>query len=237
MGITASLIPSLASDYVLKKQTEINKKVNQAIQLLLFITIPMTIGLCFLARPVWIVFYSYDQLSISVFQLFIFQAITFSLFSILLNITQTTNNTKITILTLFISFLGNAILNIPMMHLLNKWHIAYQGASVATLITQLIPIIFLMIFIHKKLNVKYKETYITIIKIIISSLIMLGILYLITFIYPINCTTKIPALIQTIIYSILGVIIYSILVIKLGIVKNLFNSKKIISKLKKSKNN
>ena len=234
MGITASLIPSLASDYVLKKDKEINKKVNQAIQLLLFITIPMTIGLCFLARHVWIVFYSYDPLSISVFQLFIFQAITFSLFSILLNITQTTNNTKVTILTLFVSFLGNAILNIPMMNLLNKWHISYQGASVATLITQLIPIIFLMIFIQKKLKVKYRQTYIAIAKITISSLIMLLVLYLITFIYPLNCTTKIPALIQTIVYTILGVIIYIILAIKLGIIKNLFDTKKIVNRLKKS---
>ncbi len=233
MGITASLIPSLASDYVLKKTKEIDKKVNQAIQLLLFITIPMTIGLCFLARPVWIVFYSYDPLSIEVFQLFIFQAITFSLFSILLNITQTTNNTKITILTLFISFLGNAILNIPMMHLLNKWHIAYQGASVATLITQLIPIIFLMIYIHKKLKVNYKQTYITIIKITTASLIMLLILFLLTFIYPLNYTTKIPSLIQTIIYSIIGIIIYTILAIKLGIIKYLFDTNKIIKKFKK----
>ena len=32
MGITASLIPSLASDYILKKENEINKKVKNALE-------------------------------------------------------------------------------------------------------------------------------------------------------------------------------------------------------------
>ncbi len=232
IGITTSLIPSLASDFVLKNHREINKKVNQAIQLLLVITIPMTIGLFFLARPVWIVFYSYDQLSINVFQLFIFQAITFSLFSVLLNITQTTNCTKVTILTLLFSFIGNAILNIPMMHLFNNFGIGYQGASVSTLITQIIPIIFLMYFINKKLKVNYKTTYKTTIKIIISSLAMLLVLYLISLIYPLNCITKGKALIQTIVYSIIGITIYLVLTVKLGIIKDIFGNSNILQRLK-----
>lgn len=232
MGITASLIPSLASDYVLKKQNEINNKVNGAIRLLLFITIPMTIGLCFLARPIWIVFYSYDTLSISVFKVFIFQAITFSLFSVLLNITQTTNFTKATILTLLASFIGNALLNIPMMKLFDIWKIGYQGASISTLITQIIPIIFLMIFIAKKLKVNYKKTFIIIAKITISSLIMLLVLFLFTKIYPLNTLTKGKSLIQTIVYSIIGMVVYLICVIKMGVIKEIFNNSNILNKLK-----
>lgn len=231
MGITASLIPSLASDYVLKKQTEINKKVNQAIQLLLFITLPMTLGLCFLARDIWIIFYSYDPISIEVFQLFIFQAVTFSLFSILLNITQTTNNTKTTILTLLASFIGNALLNIPMMKLMHTFNLGYQGASVSTLITQIIPIIFLLFFIKKKLKVNYKSTIINVTKITFSSLIMLLILFLLSLIYPINALTKINALIQTIIYACLGITIYTFLSIKLNISNNIILT--IINKIKK----
>lgn len=236
IGITTSLIPSLAGDFVLKDYKEINKKVNQAIQLLLVITIPMTIGLFFLARPVWIVFYSYDPISIEVFKLFIFQSITFSLFSILLNITQTTNYTKITILTLLFSFLGNALLNIPMMNLLNKFEIAYQGASVSTLITQIIPIIFLMYFIHKKLKVNYKKTIKTTLKITISSLIMLLVLYLISLIYPLNCLTKGKALIQTIIYAIGGITAYLFFIIKLGVIKDLFGNSNILQRLKRKLN-
>lgn len=231
IGITTSLIPSLASDYVLKNYKEVNKKVNQAIQLLLFITVPMTIGLFFLARPVWIIFYSYDPISIEVFKLFIFQAITFSLFSVLLNITQTTNNTKTTILTLLFSFIGNAILNIPMMHLFNNFGIGYQGASVSTLITQIIPIIFLLFFINKKLKVNYKNTITSITKVTLSSLIMLLSLFILSKIYPLDCLTKGSALIQTIVYAIIGIAIYSFLAIKLGIIKDIFGNSNILEKL------
>ncbi len=232
MGISISLIPSLASNYVLKKKDAINKNVNQAIQALLYITIPMTIGLWFIARPVWILFYSYDAFSIEVFKVFIFQAITFSLFSVLLNITQTTNHTKVTILTLFISFLGNACLNIPMMHLMhNVWHIGYQGASVATLITQILPSIYLLWFIHKKLEVSYKSTYKNVLKIIFCTLTMFIVLVLVSLVIPIDALNKGEALFQTALYSILGCIIYFVTSYYSGLFNSLFSS--LIKRFKK----
>lgn len=226
MGICASLIPSLASYHVTKNKEGINRNINQAIQVLLLITVPMTIGLWFLARPVWVVFYSYDALSIEVFKLFIFQAITFSLFSVLLNITQTTNYTKTTIITLFISFLGNAILNIPMMHLChNLWHLGYQGASVSTLITQIIPSIYLLYFIHKKLDVNYKETFKNVLIITFATIIMLIVLIIISNFYTIDAATKLEGLIQTSVYTIIGSLVYFIITYKTGLLRNLLGSK------------
>ncbi len=225
MGICTSLIPSLASFYIKKDKEKINKNINQAIQALLLITIPMTFGLWFLARPVWVVFYEYDYLSIEIFKVFIFQAITFSLFSVLLNITQTTNNTKTTIITLFMSFICNALLNIPMMHLCHIWNIGYQGASVSTLITQVIPSIYLLYFIHKKLEVNYKETFKNIFKIIIATAIMMLILILLSNVYTINASTRVDGLIQTIIYTIVGSTVYFVVIYKNGLIKNLFKDK------------
>ena len=119
-----------------------------------------------------------------------------------------------------------------MMKLLHTWNIGYQGASVATLITQIIPIIFLLIFIHKNLKVNYYSTIKSTIKITTASLIMLTILYLLTLIYPLDCITKGSALLQTIIYATLGIIIYIILAIKFGIIKDIFNNIAILKKIK-----
>lgn len=225
MGISISLIPSLASNYVLNKKEAINHNVNQAIQALLFITIPMTIGLWFLAQPVWVLFYSYDYLSIEVFKVFIFQAITFSLFSVLLNITQTTNNTKTTILTLLVSFVGNACLNIPMMHLAhNLWHIGYQGASFSTLITQIIPIIYLLWFIHKKLDVNYKSTLKNTLKICGCTLVMFICLFTFSMFFKIDAVTKGQAFIQTVVYALIGGIVYLITTYKCGLLTSLFGN-------------
>ena len=57
--------------------TDVSKKINQALQILLFAILPMTIGLHFLATPTWVLFYSYDIVSISIFKIFIFQALSF----------------------------------------------------------------------------------------------------------------------------------------------------------------
>ena len=119
------------------------------------------------------------------------------------------------------------------MHLLKNWNIAYQGASVATLITQIIPIIFLLIFIHQKLKVTYKQTFKIITKVLLASGIMIFILYLLTFIYPLNTLTKFSSLLQTIIYSIIGITIYIFLSFKLGIVKDIFENTTILNKIKK----
>ena len=51
---------------------------------------------------------------------------------------------------------------------------------------------------------------------------MLLTLMLFTNIYPIDATSKISAIMQTTIYSILGVIIYGITIYKSGVIKELF---------------
>lgn len=55
-GIIVSLIPTLTASFVVGNQEDINKKVNQTFQILLLFTMPMTVGLSMLAKPVWMIF-------------------------------------------------------------------------------------------------------------------------------------------------------------------------------------
>lgn len=55
-GIIVSLIPTLTASFVVGNQKDINKKVNQTFQILLLFTMPMTVGLSMLAKPVWMIF-------------------------------------------------------------------------------------------------------------------------------------------------------------------------------------
>ena len=95
IGISMSLIPSVAGDYVKGEMKKVNDKYCSSMLLLLITTLPMTLGIFFLAQPVWIVFYGYDYLSIEVFKLYIFQAVTFSFFSVLISFCQTVGKTKV----------------------------------------------------------------------------------------------------------------------------------------------
>ena len=51
---------------------EMENKINQALSILLFLTIPMTLGISFLAKPVWILFYGNSTYGPSVLGYYIF---------------------------------------------------------------------------------------------------------------------------------------------------------------------
>lgn len=233
IGISMSLIPSVAYDFVKGNIKKVNEQYNSSLLLLLITTLPMTLGIFFLARPIWVLFYGYDYLSIEVFKLYIFQAITYSFFSVLISFCQTVGKSKVALISLFISFILNAIFNIPFMHLCHYLGFGgYQGATVCTLVTQLIPSIFLIIYIKKKFNFNYKNLIINSCKIILSTLVMMLGLYLISFILPIDSVTRFDALLETIIYMFVGVLIYVFMLKETNLINDLFGNSRILKKLR-----
>ena len=233
IGISMSLIPSVAGDFVKGKMYSVNEKYNSSMLLLLITTLPMTLGIFFLAQPVWIVFYGYDYLSIEVFKLYIFQAITFSIFSVLISFCQTVGKTKIALISLLISFVLNAVFNIPFMHLCHYLGFGgYQGATVCTLITQTLPSLFLIIYIKKSFNFHYKSLIVNSLKIILCNIVMIAVLYLVKLIYPIDSIGRFGALIECFVYGIIGSLVYIFLLVKTGLFKDLFGNSRLLKKFK-----
>lgn len=233
VGISMSLIPSVAYDFVKGNMKKVNEQYNSSLMLLLITTLPMTLGVFFLAQPIWVLFYGYDFLSIEVFKLYIFQAITYSFFSILISFCQTVNKAKVALSCLFASFVLNAIFNIPFMHLCEYLGFGgYQGATVCTLITQSIPTIILIIYIKKKFEFNCRNLVINCLKIVLSSFVMILVLYIISFVFPIDSVSRIGALFECIIYGIVGIIVYGFMLCKTNLINDLFGNSRILKKLK-----
>lgn len=233
IGISMSLIPSVAGEFVKENMNKVNEQYSSSLLLLLITTLPMTLGMFFLALPVWVVFYGYDFLSIEVFKLYIFQSITFSFFSVLISFCQTVGKTKIALFSLFISFVLNAIFNIPFMHLCHYLGFGgYQGATVCTLVTQTLPALFLLIYIKKTFNFHYKSLITNSLKIVLCNIIMLAVLYLIKLVYPIDSISRFDSLIKCFVYGIIGSIVYIFMLIKTGLFKDLFGNSRILKKFK-----
>lgn len=239
LGLNISLIPNITSSYVKKDMKDVTKKVNQAIQMLVFIVIPMTVGIHFLARPVWISFYGYDKLSIEIFKLFIFQAMTFSFYTVLINIMQALNARRLTIITLVSTFLIKAILNIPVMNWFASINIpVYYAPTVVTLLSQLIGIIFLLYMINKKFKISYSNSLNNIGKSMISVMIMYMVLLIINLFIPINSMSRFGSIIEIGMFAIIGVIIYFICTFKSGVIDEIFGKdmvNKILRKVFKKK--
>ena len=153
LGLTTSLVPNLSSSFAKKDFKGVNKNINESFSLLFFLTIPMSLGISFLAKPVWTVFYGYDKLCIDIFKIIIIQIIVYGLYTTIINISQTINNTKLSLISLLLSFLAKLLLNSPMMIILKNIGVeGYYGSVVTNFIVEGLTFIIVLLFIKRKYN-------------------------------------------------------------------------------------
>lgn len=233
-GITTSIIPNIVSSATLKNYKDVSLKINQALKIILFISLPMTLGIWFLSSSVWTLFYGYDELSITVFKFFILQSIINSFFYILVDTTNALNNSKVALGTLLSSFILKAIFNIPMMHFVKFLGFeAYYGSILTTMTVQGLAAIYLLYKLKKMYKVSYRSSINPAIKIILINGIMLLSLMIIRAIIGPFPITRMYALLEVILYAFIGVIIYFVLSHKNNIFNQVFGNEfdRILKKL------
>ena len=233
IGISMSLIPSVAALYIKGNIKKVNEQFVSAILLLLVTTLPMTLGIFFLSEPVWTLFYGYDYLSIEVFKLYIFQAVTYSLFSVLISFCQSVGKARVALITLFVSFVLNAIFNIPFMYLCHYVGFGgFQGATVCTLVTQFFPCVFLIFYIKSKFKFDFSKLIHNIFKILMSCLVMMIVLYVVKLVIPTFSSSRLICLVYCVIYGVIGSLVYLFMLIKTGLLNELFGDSRFLKKLK-----
>ena len=239
-GIITSLIPTIASSYAVKNIREVNSKINQALQILCLVIIPLSVGICFMSKAVWTVFYGYNELNSSIFSLLILSQIPLAICSVLVNTNQAMTNTKATVTALVGALIFKIIFNVPMMHLFNTIGLeAYYATITLNIIIDIIESIYLMYRIKAKTNISFTKFLRTLIKIILCTIIMvlgLSSLNLIISNYSIN---RFISIIYIIIYGIIGSILYLFMAYKSNTLTEIVGDEyinKIISKFKRKFN-
>ena len=214
-GIIMSLIPTIAAAYAVKNKKEVHVKVNQALQTLLLVTVPLAVGISFMAADVWTVFYGYNELNISIFRVLILSQIPLAICSVMVNTNQTMNNTKETIMALGGSVLAKICLNVPMMKLFNMVGIpAYYAPIILNMIIDTVCTIFLLCVVKKKTGISYISSLKTFIKVVLCTAIMVVGLMILNVFIPNITSSRFIAILQIILYGVFGVIIYFIVAYK-----------------------
>lgn len=225
-GLIVSLIPNISSSFIKKNMIDVSRKINQALQLMLTVVLPMVVILSFLGQPVWIIFYGYNSVSVSMYKLFAFQALTYSFFSVLINLMQSLSNPKVALTTLLCTFLTKALINVPMMYLMEKIGMpAYYGQIFATLIAQGGAAIYLIRKIKKTYKVDYTDTIKVLVKTLLCVAIMFVSLKIVNLFISTDVTSRMDAIITIIIYGVIAVIVYAIVAFKSNLINTVFGDK------------
>lgn len=236
LGFVTSLIPNIAGSAAKKDLKDVNNKINESYKTLLFVVLPMTIGLSFLAQPVWVAFYGYNSLSIGIFKYYILQAIIFCVYTIALNLAQSMNQSKISLGSLLVSFLLKVVLNIPMMKLFVMMGIeAYYAPIITNILVQGSITLFIMLALKHKFKFDYKDTTRAILKMLLTLTIMVLILSGLSLIIPLTVTSRLKAILTIIPYILVGAAIYIGMSYKIGLLNDIFGAKKIKTIINKAK--
>ncbi len=235
-GIMTSLIPNLTSSFVSGDMKDVNKKINQTLQIILCISLPMTIGLSFITTPVWNVFYGMSTYGEITYRYLVFVAFATTLFTATTTTMQLLKEYKMVFFTLIVGLLIKSTLNIPLMYLFNNLGIyPFYGAITATILGFVTSAIISTIHIKRKFNINYKTTISEAKNIIIAVTLMLAVMFATTYIIPLKVEGRLLSFVIAVIYALIGGSVYLIYTYKTKILENVFGKKflnKITSKLK-----
>lgn len=234
MGMTVTLIPAIVEAYATKDTKLLNARINKALQMVFYTSLPLTLGLSILATPVWTMFYNTNPYGGKVLRVLIFSAMFGNLSVVVSSTLQSLSKYKYVYITNAFGCILNALLDVPMMLLCHKLGIgAYYGAMISSLIGYALSIAIGLHLINKEKTLSYKDTYKWMAISLIPASAMTIVLLTLNKFLPFNLYTKTGSLLIIIIDAIIGGIIFIYLSFKLGILKHIFGDQELERIIKK----
>ena len=233
MGMSTSFIPTMVNAFTLKKWDEVNNKFNQAIQILLVVSIPMTIGLSLLSSEVWSAFYGPSTFGSYILALNVFTGLAINIYMISSSALQGLNKFKIVYLSTITGFVTNALLDVPLMLLYSKIGIPpFLGAVTSSIIGYTLSIVIIFISLRKTCNLRYGNTFKVLLKLIVPVVSMIIVVLFGMKVIPVNLESKLSCIMFISINAIVGALVYIFIAYKMGIFTSVFGEK-YINKIKR----
>ncbi len=225
-GVIVSLIPNLTKSVVEKDQKDINKKINQALGVLLYLMIPMTIGISFLSKSIWILFYGDSIYGPSVLAYYIFAGLLVGIFTAMVSIMQTLKDYKVVFISLISGLLLKIIFNTSLISAFYKLGLApYYGVITASILGYLLSIIICIVVLKKKYKISFEENTKNFINILFSSILMSCGLVILSFIIPTYTANRVMNILIILVYALVGAAIYFGITYRTKTIKDIFGDR------------
>lgn len=221
-GFSMALISIMTKYYTQNDQQGITRSLDQTYQIMLFLTIPMVIGLIVLSDEVYQFLYEQDAAGASVLASYAPVAILFAMFTVTAAILQGIDRHKWIVFTSLLGLLVKMVINIPLIKLFET-----DGAIAATAIGYSVAVGLNIIVIKKALNYKSEMVIRRVVLIVIFNGIMLGGVWLtITGLNALHEPVgRWQALFYILICGAVGAAIYGFLSLKSGLAQKLFGDR------------
>ncbi len=224
-GIIVSLIPNLTESIVKKDQAEINQKIGLSISMLLFFIIPITFGICFLSKPIWVLFYGQSTYGPSVLSYYIFVGLMVSLFTTVVTVLQTLKDYKNVFICLLVGVLIKIIFNHSFLH---SFYIlglpAYYGFITATVLGYFVSFLLCLMILNRKYQVSYEKVLKSFVDILVGAFLMIIVLMIVRLVVPVVSTTRWVNAFIILLYAAVGVVVYFAYAIFSNLTKNIFGN-------------
>ncbi|TDL76435.1 putative polysaccharide biosynthesis protein [Peribacillus frigoritolerans] len=148
-GLT--LVPTITKSFTNKNMTLVNRQIDQAFQIIIFLTLPAIVGLVILAEPAYMVFYENDPDGPGLLRWFAPVALLFSFFTVTAAVLQGINKQKLAVISLAFGLIIKLAVNAPLIE-------AYQGLGsiLATALGFGASIIYSFAMIHRHAGYSFK---------------------------------------------------------------------------------
>lgn len=227
-GVIVSLVPNLTASFVSKDKKDVEHKINQTFQILLYLTVPMTVGLSLLSEPVWMIFYGPSEYGASTFSYFVFIALVLCLFTAAITIIQVLKYYKEVFISLFSGFLLKVILNVPLIYGFHKMGLpAYYGAITASILGYLLSLVICLVCLNRKFGIHYENTVKQGVNILGATLVMAIVILLLQYVLPTVSQNRMQNIPIVIMYALIGITVYLFLTFKTKTVQAIFGNEMI----------
>lgn len=210
-GFAISLIPFITKTYEKGDYVEMHRQIKTSLGVLMYITVPASLGIMALAVPLYTVFYEYSMDGSRLLFYYAPVAILISLLSVTASMLQGIDKQKLTVFIIIGSVVLKLILNMPLIIMFQT-----AGAILSTAIALTFAIVCNLIVLKKYAHFKFSETIIDVCKILLYGFIMMTIVEIIYFSlqFVISPAGHIGAFIITVICAIVGAIVYAVFTMK-----------------------
>lgn len=234
-GMIVSLTPNLTASSVVGNKKDVHKKINQSFQMLIFLILPMTVGLSFLAEPVYTVFYGASKYGPSVLSFYIFVAFITALFTTAITITQVLKYYKAVFVSLLSGLVLKALVNVSLINQLYSLGLpGYYGSILASILGYGLSFIICLVVLNQKCGVNYEKTLKQGINALCGTVIMVIALLLVKLIVPISVSVRFLNILIIAVYAVIGMAVYFFYMYKTNSVQEVFGDK-LLNKFKKKR--